>query len=97
MSNLAAMSLTATNISITWNVTAAIFIENFEVVYNYTINTCTAPPGSSSMDTISDGTMRFHNLSGLNEDSEYTITVRAINSVGSTNATIVINTTTAGE
>ena len=59
------------------------FIERFEVSYSYTVNTCTDPAGSG-MVTISDGTRRSHTLSGLNEDSQYTITVTAINSVGNT-------------
>ena len=94
--NLAAHSPTATTISITWDVTGDIFIERFEVSYSYTVNTCTAPAGSS-MVTISDGTRRSHTLSGLNEDSQYTITVTAINSEGSTENITTANTLTSSE
>ena len=41
--------------------------------------------------------MRSHTLSNLNEDSRYTIVVRAINTAGSTNATITADTLTSGE
>jgi hypothetical protein len=40
--------------------------------------------------------VRSHTLRGLNEDSRYTITVRAINTVGSTIATITTDTPTIG-
>jgi hypothetical protein len=40
--------------------------------------------------------MRGHILRGLNEDSRYTITVMAINIVGSTMATVTAVTLTSG-
>ena len=87
MVDLVAHSPTATTISLTWNVTGDIPIERFEVSYSYTVNTCTAPAGSGIVN-ISDGTRRSHTLSGLNEDSQYTITVTAVNNEGATeNAT----------
>ena len=95
MSNLVATTSTARTISIAWEVTAAIFIERFEVSYSYTVNNCTASPKSDTCNVTNS--MTSHTLSGLNEDSEYTITVRAINSEGSTNDTIMINTTTTSE
>ena len=52
--------------------------------------------GASMMNSISSDS-RSHTLSGLNEDSDYTITVRAINDVGSSMATTTRGTTdTAG-
>ena len=94
--NLVAHSPTATTIFLTWNVTGNIFIEIFEISYSYTVNTCTAP-AESNMVTISDGTRRSHTLSGLNEDSQYTITVTAINSEGNTSNTTTANTLTSSE
>ena len=90
INNLVANASTDTTITIIWEVTA--IIERFEVVYSYTVNFCKAPASSTMMDIISNGTVRSHILSGLNEDSEYNITVRAINSEGSTMATITVNT-----
>ena len=49
------------------------------------------------MQTISDGSTRSHTLTGLEEDSSYTITVRANNTVGMTMATITADTSNAGE
>ena len=80
----------------TWTQTTNIFIDRFEVAYSYTVGRCSAPPGASRTDSISDGTMRSHTLSNLDEDSEYTITVRAINDVGSSMATTRATTDTSG-
>ena len=94
--DLAAHSPNATTTFLIWDVTGDIFIERFEVSYSYTVNTCTAP-AESDMVTISDGTRRSHTLSGLNEDSQYTITVTAINSEGATENITTANTLTSSE
>ena len=93
VSGLTVTAHTATSITITWTVssTTVIPITGFMVTYNYTVRGCSAPPGASRTDSISDDIRRSHALSGLNEDSDYTITVRAINDVGSS-----IDTTTRG-
>ena len=72
-----------------------IFIERFVVLYMYTVNTCTAT--GSGMVTITDGDMRAYTLSDLNEDSQYTITVRAINSEGNTSNITTATTSTSSE
>ena len=72
--------------------TGDILIKRFVFSYNYTVNTCTAPAGSG-MVNISDGTRKSHTLSGLNEDSQYTITVTANNDEGQTMATTTEITT----
>ena len=83
---------TATSITITWtSSTSVIPITGFEVTYSYTVRGCSI--SGSGADSISDGTMRSHTLSGLNENSDYTITVRAINDVGSSMATTTATTT----
>ena len=95
MVDLVANSPTATTIHLTWDVTGDILIERFEVSYSYTINTCTAT--GSDMVTINNGDIRDQSLSGLNEDSQYTITVTAINSEGSTENTTIANTLSSSE
>ena len=91
--SLTVTTQTATSITITWSVssTTVIPITGFEVTYSYTVRRCSAPPGASRTDPISDGTRRSHILNGLNEDSDYTITVRTFNDVGSS-----MNSTTRG-
>ena len=59
-------------------------------------NRCSAPHGAPRTDNISDGSMRSHTLRGLNEDSRYTIIVRAFNNEGSTMETIMADTLTSG-
>ena len=86
---------TSTTLTITW--TAFGDIDQFKVTYSYSVNRCSAPQGAPHTDTISDGSMRSHTLRDLNEDSSYTITVRAINTAGSTLETIAADTLTSGE
>ena len=87
---------TDTTLHIIWTVSADIHIDRFEVTYNYTVNRCSAPPGAQRTDTITAGSTRSHTLTGLNEDSNYSITVRAINNEGSTMATVSANTLASG-
>ena len=96
MVDLVAHSPTATTISLTWDVTGDILIERFEASYSYTVNTCTAP-AVSGMVTINNGDTRAQTLRGLNEDSQYTITVTAVNSEGSTENTTTASTLTSSE
>ena len=95
MTNLQVTTPTATTLPITW--TASGSIDRFEVTYSYTVNRCSAPPGAPVTETITDSTMRMYTLSNLNEDSSYTITVKAVRGGDSTIATISANTLTAGE
>ena len=98
VTDLVAVTSTATTITITWTVRGPpVFIDRFEVSYSYTVNTCTAPAEPLETDTISDGSRRSHTLSDLNEDSEYNITVKAINDRGSTMNTTTANTTIASK
>ena len=83
--NLQVTSRTATTLFITWTVSGS--IDRFEITYNYTVKRCSAPQGAPRTDTISDGSMMSYTLNGLNEDSRYTITVKAINIAGTTMVT----------
>lgn len=70
-------------------------IDRFEVTYSYTIKSC-LEIGRPLTDNITDNTIPYM-LENLNEDSIYTITVRAINIAGSANATVIGETRTSGE
>jgi hypothetical protein len=87
-------SPTATSLSITWIVSG--FIDQFEVAYRYTINRCLDAGGPVTV-SVNDGSVRAYTLDNLNEDSRYTITVRAINTEGSRMALVTANTLTAGK
>ena len=93
VSNLLVTTPTATTLTVTWTVTG--FIDQFEVAYSYTVNRCSATGGPFTV-TIPDGSMRSHTLRDLNEDSRYTITVRAINTAGSTMAKVAADTMSSG-
>jgi hypothetical protein len=89
--------ITATTLTITWDASSG-FLDRYEVTYSYTVKGCLAT-GSPVTINIPDTSLSSytHTLRGLNEDSRHTITVRAINIVGSTMATITGDTLTAGE
>ena len=93
--NLQVTTNTATTLTLTWMASGD--IDRFEVTYSYTVKRCSAPQGAPRTDTISDGSVRSHTLTNLNEDSSYTITLRAINTAGSTMDTITADSLTAGE
>ena len=92
---LYAIETTATAISFVWNTSGAVDINSFEIVNNYTVKKCTSPEGANQRHNISNGTIRSYMLSGLNEDSMYRITVRAVNDVGSSMASISADTNTS--
>ena len=93
MRNLRVTTPTATSLTITWTVSGS--IDRFEVMYTYIVNRCSTR-GASRTDTISDISVRSYTLRDLNEDSNYTITVRAINAAESTMSTVTSNTLTSG-
>ena len=90
--NLRVTASTATTLAIAWTVSGS--IDRIEVSYNYIINRCSTQ-ATSRTGPISVGSVS-HTLSGLNEDSNYTITVRHINAAESTMATVTANTLTSG-
>ena len=93
--NLRVLSSGDTTLDIIWTVSGS--VNRFEVAYSYTVMRCSAPQGAVRTDNISDGSVRSHTLRSLNEDSTYTITVRAINNVDSTSATVMAETLTSGK
>jgi hypothetical protein len=70
-------------------------IDRFEVKSNFTVKKCSSTGGPVTVDINSS--MTSHTLRGLNEDSSYTITVKAINTVGSTMATVTAETLASGQ
>ena len=92
MSNLQVTTPTATTLPITWTVSG--FVDRFEITYSYTVNGCLETGGPITINI--DGVIRSYTLEDLNEDSSYTITVRAINSAETTTATVTADTLTSG-
>ena len=87
---------TATILDFTWEVSG--YIDQLNVTYNYTVKECLKTSAGGPFDVIiSNGSVRSHTLRDLNEDSNYTITVKAINTAGSTVATISFDTMASGK
>ena len=84
---------TATTISLSWTPPAG-NVDSYTVSYTYTIRQCGSDVMMGPM-TISgiEGSATMHMLSGLEEDSDYTITLTA--STGS-DQTTTVSTSTAG-
>ena len=93
--NLREAGVTATSLTISWTLVTG-DIDTLEVDYSYTVKRC-SEQGPTMMEAISSSLTTSHTLRNLNEDSSYTITVRAINTAGSTMATITADTLTAGK
>ena len=91
--NLQVTASTATTLAIAWTVSGS--IDRIEVSYSYIVNRCSTR-GASRRDIISVRSVKSYALRNLNEDSNYTITVRAINAAESTMATVTANTLTSG-
>ena len=65
----------STSISLSWTQSGS-SVDRYTVSYNYTIRGCGSGPVSGSVNII-DGNARSLTLTGLEEDSDYTITLTA--------------------
>ena len=68
------VTATSTTIGLSWTQSAT--VDRYTVSYTYTIRRCGSGPVSGSVE-ISDGNARSFTLTGLEEDSDYTITLIA--------------------
>ena len=74
-------STTATTISLSWSVPSGSVVDSYEVVWERdTSGEC--PDEDEGSATITDGSTSY-TITGLEEDSSYTITVTATNAAGS--------------
>ena len=65
-------STTATTISLSWSVPSGSVVDSYEVVWE-----------TDSSATITDGSITSYTITGLEEETNYTITVTATNAAGS--------------
>ena len=82
---------TSTTIAFSWTQSGS-SVDNYTVSYTYTIRQCGLGP-MSKIEEISDGNARSFNLNDLEEDSDYTITLTAINSAGQLTSNQISTTT----
>ena len=83
---------TSTTIALSWTQSGS-SVDSYTVSYTYTIRRCGSGPVSGT-EEISDGNARSFTLTGLEEDSDYTITLTAISVTGQLTSN-QISTTTA--
>ena len=88
-------TITATSISLSWSVPSGSVVTSYEVMWQRdTSGDCSDEDEDSH--TTADGSTN-HEIMGLEEDSTYSITVRAMNDAGSSEVTVTVMTLEAGE
>ena len=89
-----AESLSPTTINLTWTQPNEDFVSSYEIVYSYQ-GPCSGFTHTNT--TTVEGTSRNYTLSGLQEFSNYTVNVTAVNDAGNaTTTTEAITTLSAG-
>ena len=94
--NFQSSTVTATFIILTWSQPAGEVVDSYDISRSFITPSC---PGQEGMASVSmNGSVRQYNLSGLQENSVYTITITARNGAGSSApADIIRNTPIAGK
>ena len=94
--NFQSTTVAAIFIILTWSQPAVEVVDSYDIGYSYLTPSC---PGEEGMNLVSvNGSVRRYNLSRLQEESVYTITITARNGAGSSaQAEITRNTLVAGE
>lgn len=95
---------TATSISLTWDqLQGADAVDGFEINYSFTIIECDVNGNTEVAVMVPDGTVREHiiinsSTTPIEEDSMYTISLTAMNTVNSSEASevVVFSTPQAG-
>ena len=95
----------ATSISLTWDQPqGAEAVDGYEINYSYQINECVREGNTSPIPpvlvTLNNDSLRSYTVMNspstpVEEDSRYTITITAVNSVGRSGPSNTVSTTTA--
>ena len=93
--NVTKLSVSATSVSLSWSVPTGSVVDSYEVMWQRdTSGEC--PDEDEDSTTITDGSTSY-NITGLEEDSTYSVTVTAVYSIGNVNSnTTVVTTLEAG-
>ncbi len=87
---------TSTFITLTWTQTTGDVVDSYTISYSFMVIGCGGVSGSAGNDIIMgiDGATRMYTLSGVEEYTEFTITLTAVNGAGSTSVSRVVYTGT---
>ena len=88
------LSVGSTNIELTWStiIRDGDIVYGYELQYEYDIKQCPNNTGMTRSIDISNSTI-YHNISDLEEDSEFNISLSAFNPAGRSDTAIVLATT----
>ena len=93
---LASPSQSPTSITLSWEQPAGDAVDRYDIVYTYQ-GGCSDYTQTDNMATVNNGTAREYTLQNLQEISDYTISVAAVNGGGSSPAaTATVATTPSG-
>ena len=92
----------ATSINLTWEQPkgSADVVDSYEISYNFTVDECSGDEGNFPLVTVMlSGSLRNYTIMNspttpVEEDSTYSISLTALNSVGRSAMTIITNVTT---
>ncbi len=91
---ISTLQTTSTSITITWTQTTGDVVDSYTISYSFRVIGCDGGSGSTGNKDIMgiDGATRMYTLSGLEEFTEFTITLTAVNEAGSTSVSRVVRT-----
>ena len=91
--NLASPSQSPTSITLSWSLPSG-NVDSFEISYTYQ-GGCSGYTQPENMATVNDGTAREYTLQNLQEFSDYTISVVAVNATGASAPAVIVISTSA--
>ncbi len=95
--SLTSSSTGPTSITLTWSQPPGEVVDTYQISYSFGINGCPGQGGDNIMIPPVSGSLREYTLTGVQEDSEYTIRISAGNGAGdSATAQTMATTLTAG-
>ncbi len=85
---------TSTSITLTWTQTTGDVVDSYTISYSFTVMGCDGHSGSFGNNNIIgiDGSTRMYTLSGLEEYTEFAITLTAVNGAGSASVSRAVHT-----
>ncbi len=91
---ISTLQTSSTSITITWTQTTRDVVDSYTISYSFMVIGCDGVSGSTGINDIMgiNGSTRMYILSGLEEFTEFTITLTAVNGAGSTSVSRMAHT-----